>query len=528
LATTVAGLPSSVHAAGEDPYAHKWLVAFGVVLGGLIELIDTSIVNVALAPMSASLGVGIDEITWVTVGYILSAVIILPMTGWFSTYFGRKRYFLGSIILFTVASLFCGLSRSLPTLVFWRIVQGIGGGALMSTAQAILFDAFPPGERMMAAALFGIGMMVGPAIGPTLGGFIVDRWSWPWMFFINLPVGVYATFVIAAFVHDREKPDKPERVDWLGFGLLALGIGSLQFVLERGEHYEWFASPLIVLLTTSAVLCIGTMIWWELRHDHPVLELRLLRDPSLASGAIMFAVLGMGMFGSIFALPIFAQQLLHFDSMKTGLLLLPGAIGSATSMMMISRVKGNVDTRWIIALGAGILGVSQILHSHFDMNSEFNSMIFPVFMRGIGAGLMFVPLTTAALANLHGKNLSQGTAIIGLTRQLGGSIGIAALAGLLTRETRVYSAYLAEHVSKYDPNVQAQISTMTRAFMARGADYWTATQRAIATISMRIQMQAAVLAFEQIFRLVAVLIICTIPLVLILRRPRADVKVDLH
>ncbi|HET8656613.1 MAG TPA: MDR family MFS transporter [Longimicrobiaceae bacterium] len=509
-------------------YSRKWFVALGVTLGSVIELIDTSIVNVALAPMSANLGVTIEEVTWVSVGYILASVIILPMTGWFASYFGRKRYFLGSIVIFTIASFFCGTSHTLGELVLWRIMQGVGGGALISTSQAILFDAFPYEERTLASAIFGIGMMIGPAIGPTLGGILVDRYNWPWIFFINLPVCVTAILVISAFVHDTEEAKKPGKVDVPGFALLAIGIGSLQFVLERGEHYDWFSSPLIVSLSAVSAISILMMIWWELGAAEPVLDLRVLKDRSLWSGSLFGAALGLGLYGSIFALPIFAQQLLGFDAETTGWILFPGAVGSAVAMMIVARGGNRVDGRIFIVGGALILAFAMFLHSHLTLQSGRADMFWPITLRGFGTGMMFVPLTAAAMAGLHGRQLGQGAAIFNLARQMGGSMGIAALATLLTRYGVQYQAYVSEHVALYDPVVSQRIRALTRGYLGTSPDSASAAHRAIATIAMEIQGQASLLSFEQIFRLVGVIVIATIPLIFLLKRPQGGAGMNVH
>lgn len=513
----------------ENPYAGKWMVAVGVTLGSVLELIDTSIVNVALAHISANLGVSIDEVAWVSVAYILAAVIILPMTGWLAAYFGRKRYFIWSIVIFTTASFFCGAARSLESLVIWRIIQGLGGGALISTAQAILFDAFPMEERTLASAIFGIGMMVGPAFGPTLGGLIVDRFQWPWIFYINVPLGIFAALMVAAYVRDA-KGDKsrPGKVDFVGLGLLALGIGSLQFVLERGEHYEWFDSRLIAVLSVVAIVGIGTMIWWELRVKYPILDLRILKDRSLAGGAAFGSVLGISLYGSLFALPLLAQGLLGFDAMTTGLALLPGAIGSAVAMMAIARTQSKVDTRWFILAGALIMTAAMFGHSHFTLATNKHDMIWPVALRGIGAGLMFVPLTASALARLRGRALGQGAAIFNLSRQLGGSIGIAALATLLTHYTATYRAVLSEHITVFDTAAQARIAALTQGFMATSLDSATASARAMIAINHSLNAQASLLAYEQIFRLVGIIVLCSIPLILLLDRPHGKVAAPSH
>ena len=528
MSTVVGG--AALAAPSEDRYAHKWLVAAGVTLGSVIELIDTSIVNVALEPMSANLGVTIEEVTWVTVGYILASVIILPMTGWFAAYFGRKRYFVTSIIIFTIASFFCGTARSLNVLVVWRIVQGIGGGALISTAQAILFDAFPYEERTLASAIFGIGMMIGPAIGPTLGGVIVDRYEWPWIFFINLPVGVLATFLVSAYVRDPGATRRPGKIDVGGFALLAIGIGSLQFVLERGQHYDWLESPLIYFLIVTAMVALLLMVWWELRVAEPVLNLRVLKDRSLWSGSIAGAALGMGLYGSVFALPIFCQQLLRLDAETTGWTMLPGAVGSAIAMMLIARTvgRGKLDGRLFVVLGACILSMSMFMHARFTLATGTHDMFWPIALRGFGTGMMFVPLTTAAMAGLHGRDLGQGAAIFNLSRQLGGSMGIAALATLMTRYGVQYGATVSQHISLFDPAVQQRLSAMTQAFMSTSPDAATAQARAVKALALMVQGQGMVLTFEQIFRLVGIIVLAIIPLVFLLRKPSGQGAMNVH
>ncbi|GAC1652443.1 MAG: DHA2 family efflux MFS transporter permease subunit [Gemmatimonadaceae bacterium] len=529
LAPRTGGGVKQRHAPADDPYKYKWLIAAGVVLASVMELIDTSIVNVALTQMSANLGTTLDEITWVTVGYILASVIVLPMTGWFSSFFGRKRYFTASIAIFTVASFFCGFASTLGQLVFWRIVQGIGGGALISTSQAILFESFPPNQKTVAAAVFGIGMMVGPALGPTLGGVIVDQYTWPWIFYVNIPFGILAMFMVATYVHDAPQQQRATRIDIPGFALLAVGIGSLQFVLERGEHYEWFDSPLIVLMTAVSAIALVTMVWWELHTDTPVLDLRVLKNRSLASGATFAVALGMGLYGSVFALPIMMQQLLQYDAALTGWLLLPGAIASATAMFGIVRFGTKVDLRALIITGAVILAFSMVLHARIDTESGPDAFFWPVALRGFGTGLMFVPLATSALAGLKGRDLAQGTAIFNLTRQLGGSAGIAILATLLTRQGAVHRATLVAGFGAYDPVTTQRLAAMTRAFIAKGFDPLTAQRKGYAVLDRLVQGQSLALAFADVFRSVAVIMLLSIPLVFLLKRPSGQgPAADIH
>lgn len=503
-----------------DPYANKWIIALGVTVAAVMELIDTSIVNVALTQMSANLGATLDEIAWVSTGYILAAVIVLPMTGWLSGYFGRRRYFTASIIIFTIASALCGQASSLSELVLWRVAQGLGGGALIATSQAILFESFPPREQTLAAAIFGIGMMVGPAIGPTLGGLIVDRYTWPWIFYINIPFGIMAGVLTWTFVKDSIAQRRTRSIDIIGIVLIASGIGSLQFVLERGQHYEWFDSPLIRVLTGVAVVGILSMIVWELWVKEPILDLRVLKDKSLAGGSVFAAALGVALYGSIFAVPIYVQQLLGLDAQTAGWILFPGAIGSAVALILIARLGSRIpDLRWLIAIGAVLLAVSMRMHSHFTTETGQRDMLWPIALRGFATGCMFVPLATAALSGLKGTAMAQGTAIFNLTRQLGGSIGIAVLANELTHRAAIHRAYLVEHVVTGDPVTDARLTGMVHGLVGRGTNAFAATQQALGILSGAVQRQATMLAFRDIFSMVGVIILASLPLILLLRRP---------
>ena len=503
-----------------DPYANKWIIALGVTLASVMELIDTSIVNVALTQMSANLGATLDEIAWVSTGYIVAAVIVLPMTGWLSSYFGRRRYFTASIIIFTIASFLCGQSSSLVELVVWRIVQGLGGGALIATSQAILFESFPPHEQTLAAAVFGLGMMVGPAVGPTLGGFIVDRYTWPWIFYINLPFGILAALMTAAFVRDAADKRRPARIDVVGMALIAIGIGSLQFVLERGEHYEWFDSDLIRVLVGCATAGILLLIAWELYVKEPVHDLRVLKDRSLASGSAFAAVLGIALYGSIFAVPIYIQQLLGWTAETSGWILFPGAIGSAVAMIFIARLGSRIpDLRWVAGFGAILLSVSMWMHAQFTTLSGRGDMLWPVAIRGFATGCIFIPLATSAMTNLKGRALAQGAAIFNLTRQLGGSVGIAVLANLLTRRAAIHRAALVEHLTMGNPIVQARISAITQGLVARGENAYMAARQALVILDATVQRQATMLAFRDVFLLVGLIMLVSTPLIALTERP---------
>lgn len=506
--------------AANDPHAYKWWIAAGVILAAVMELIDSSIVNVAFSQMSGNLGATIDEITWVAVGYILAAVIILPMTGWLAARFGRKRYFLASVALFTAASVACGMATSLESLVVWRIVQGLGGGALIATSQAILYESFPAHEKALASALFGIGMMVGPALGPTLGGIIVERYTWPWIFLVNVPFGLIA-FALIAFYYRADPPRATDvgRVDATGFALLAIGIGALQFVLERGEHYDWFESRLIVGLAVTASIALIGMIWWELRTRTPVLDLRVFRHRSLTAATLSVSAVGMALYGSVFALPLYMQSLLRYTAETAGWVLLPSAIASAVSMLGAARLMKVFSPRVLVAAGTGVLAVSMFMNGSLTTISGRQDMFFPVALRGLGFGLIFVPITTVAFVGLSQRELPHAAALFNLSRQLGGSIGIALVATKLITATAIHRADLVEKVTADDPVTHVQLAGMTAQARLTSPDDFTAARRALGMLDRRIEGQAQMLAYRDAFAFLGFVVVGSLPLVFLLRRP---------
>lgn len=512
--------------AEEDPYKHKYLIAIAVTLAAVLELIDTSIVNVAIPHMMGNLGATVDEITWVSVGYIVANVIVIPMSGWLSAYFGRTRYLAGSISLFVVASFFCGASTSLGMLVGWRVVQGIGGGALLSTAQSTLFEAFPPAEVAIGQAMFGIGVMVGPTIGPTLGGWITDNYNWPWIFYINVPLGIIAFFMVLSYVRDSAHQARARTIDGTGILLLALCIGALQWMLERGERYDWFESRFIVALAATSLISGILLIWRELTIDEPIIDFRILRSRQLAAGVAFAAALGLSLYGGIFVLPIFLQQLHGLSASQTGFLLLPGAIASAFVMGTMSRLRGRIDARYTITAGSLVFLLSMWLLSRLTLESGTQELFWPLILRGLGLGLIFVPLTNASMADLHPRDLAQGTGLFNLMRQLGGSMGIAVMATLLGRWTSAQRAILTEHVGATDLSTIERVDMLSRGAMAHGAPYLQAKAQAAAIISRQIGAQASVLGFSRIYLLNGILLVCALPLLLVWRTGRARGSVE--
>jgi DHA2 family multidrug resistance protein len=501
-----------------DP--HRYLIAFAVVLAALMQVIDSSIVNVALPDMMGNLGASLDEIAWVTTGYILASVIIIPLTGWLGSMFGRTRYFVSSIVIFTAASFFCGASGSLGALVLWRIVQGLGGGALMTVSQAVLFEAFPPEEAGTAMALFGLGVMVGPTIGPTLGGYIVDNHGWPWIFYINIPVGILAAIMIATYVHDSHHQKRPPAIDYQGIALLAVSVGALQYVLEHGQREDWFDSRLILGLTLTGIVGGAALLWRELTTDHPVIDFRIMKHRQMWVGTILGVVMGVGLYAMSFTLPVFLQNNLRMTAEQTGLVLLPGAIATAVSMAVVGRLTNRIDPRLLITVGALIFAAAAWQLSQVTGESGANDFFWPLIGRGAGLGLMFVPLTTITLAELDTRELAQGTGLYNFFRQLGGSFGIAAIATLIARYTAQNRAMLAEHLGRTDPATLARVEMLTRGMMAKGADQWTARKQALTIIDHQLMGQASVIAYSKIYLLSALLILVLIPLLLLVRRTR--------
>lgn len=504
---------------------HKWLIALAVVLASLMQVIDTSIVNVALPRMMGEFGANIDEIAWVSTGYILASVIVMPMTGWLAAYFGRKRYFAGSIVLFTLASFFCGASGSLGTLVFWRILQGIGGGALLTTSQAILYEVFPPEEIGTALALFGLGVMVGPTIGPTLGGWLTDRYSWPWIFYVNLPIGVVASSMVVVYVHDSIHHVKSRTIDYIGIGLLAMAIGALQYLLEHGQREDWFESPLMVALAVIAAGGAALLVWRELSIDEPVVDFRILRHPETAVGTTIGIVFGLGLLGSVFILPIFLQGMLHMTPFQTGIVLMPGALATAASMALSGRLLNKIDARLMMVTGSVLFFISMTEMSHTTAASGTGDFFWALIWRGLGLGLMFVPLTNITLASLEPREIGQGAAVSNFFRQLGGSLGIAVMATLLTHYTAQAHAVLLEHVTAYDPGSLQQVGAMTQGFIARGADPASAHAMALGALDARVLGQATVIGFSKVYQLSGWVLLCTIPLLALVRQTKPASRV---
>ncbi|MDD5248953.1 MAG: DHA2 family efflux MFS transporter permease subunit [Rhodocyclaceae bacterium] len=501
-------------------HAQRYLIAFTVTLGSMMELVDTSIVNVAIPHMMGSLGATLDEIAWVSTGYVVANVIVLPISGWLANWFGRRNYLSLSIMLFVVASMMCGASSSLEELVFWRIVQGLGGGGLISTAQATLYEVFPRQESGTAMAIFGLGIMVGPMLGPTLGGWLTDAYSWPWIFYINLPLGILALLLVLMVVPDSKYGKRAEQVDALGFVLLALGVGCLQTALERGERLDWFASREIVALSLVSFFALCAFVWQELRHEHPVVEIRILRDVQFAAALVFTFLLGGALFSTVFVFPVYVQTLLGYTAWETGMVILPGALASGLTMAVMGRLTGStrLDLRLFVVGGAAIFGYSMWQHSLFTLHSGWSEFLPAMILRGIGLGMVFIPLNNLALGNLPPQQMSNGSGLYNLTRQLGGSVGIASSATLYVQFQQANRGELIRHVNQFSAATTERLRELKALVIAHGTPALVAPAKALRLLDGMVTQQAAMLAFERLFLLFGVALLAALPLLLLMSR----------
>ena len=514
----------------------KWIIVATVVLCTLLELIDTSIVNVALTQMMGNLSATQQEVSWVVASYAIANVIVIPMTGFLGEQFGRKNYFLGSVILFTLASMACGQSTNLWELVVFRFIQGIGGGALMATSQAILVDTFPPTQLALGQALFGMGVIIGPTIGPTLGGYIVDNYDWPWIFYVNVPVGILAAIFTVLFIRDPERiknaVKRPlSQIDWWGIGLLIMGVGSLQYVLEQGETNDWFDDSNIVIFTTLSVIGLVGFVWRELVARQPIVDLRVItKSRNLAVGAFLSFVLGFGLFASVFIFPIFTQRILGFTAEQTGLVLLPGALASGFMMPIIGRMLvAGVPQKLMLPIGFIIFfGFTFWMGARISPTAGEDDFFWPLIVRGIGLGLIFLPITTMSLAGLQGKDAGQAAGLTGMIRQLGGSFGVAIVGTYLERSIQNNRVALLPNISLYNTETVQRLQAFTQSFMAKGFPAEQARQQAYTALEGTLMKQVSLITYSQIFNALGIFFIVCVPLILLVKRTKAGGKIDLN
>jgi DHA2 family multidrug resistance protein len=504
----------------------QYLIVLSVMCAVLLEIIDTSIVNVALPSMMGNLGATLDEIDWVITGYIVANVIVIPMTGWLAARFGRTRYFVSSILLFTFASLMCGASQTVEALVCWRVVQGLGGGALLATSQAILMETFPPGRQGMAQALFGVGTMVGPSLGPTLGGWITDHASWRWVFLLNVPVGVLLVFLIMAVISDppelvadrRRRLRDGIRIDYIGFALLALGLGALQVVLDRGQQDDWFSSGFITAFAIAAGLGLLAFVVWELYQEDPIVDLRLLGQRNFAIANLLMLMLGFVLFGSTVLIPQLVQDLFGYTATLAGLVISPGGFAIMLFLPVVGRLIGTVDVRILITIG--LLTCSAALYhlSNFSLDADYGAFMWARLYQTVGLAFLFIPINTVAFVGLPRAKSSLASAIINLSRNIGGSFGISLVVTMLSRQEQRHQDHLVAHVTPLDPIANARIDHLRTLFEQMGHDPLEALRMAEAMVYRTLQDHASMLAYLDDFRLLALIFVALIPFVFLLRK----------
>ena len=503
------------------------IITVTAVLCALLEIIDTTIVNVALNDMRGSLGATLNDIAWVITAYAIANVIIIPMTSWLSKQFGRRNYFAASIIIFTVTSFLCGNATNIWELVAFRFVQGMGGGALLVTAQTIITESYPTEKRGMAQAIYGMGVIVGPTLGPPLGGYLVDNFSWPYIFYINIPLGIIATFLTILFVKSPKYGTKlkANQVDWWGIILLTSFIGSLQFVLEHGQQDDWFENNLIVTLSIVFVFGLILFIWRELTYEHPIVNLKVLKDGNLRIGTVLTFILGFGLFGSTFIIPIYTQSVLGWTATDAGLLLIPSSITTGIMMPIIGKLLEKGVPQKLLAAGGFAVFFLYSYWMYILMTPDTGSEHFfwPLVVRGVGLGLLFVPITTLSLSTLKGKDIGDGAAFTGMMRQLGGSFGIAIITTMVSRWGQQHRVDLLDNFNPTKFEVQQRINTFQQMFMSKGFSVNESLNKAYQMLEGIITRQSTVLSYMDVFLYLGVLFLICVPFVLLIKQGKNKV-----
>ena len=505
----------------ESRHINPWLIAVSVMFATFMEVLDTTVVNVSLPHIAGSLSVTIDEATWVLTSYLVANAIILPMTGWLASVFGRKNLLMMSVIGFTSASFLCGLAPNLGSLVVFRILQGATGGALQPLSQAVLLEAFQPHERGKAMGFWGLGIVVAPILGPVLGGWLTDSYSWRWVFYINIPVGIASLVMTKMFIFDPDYiRQQKRRIDYWGLGMLVVGIGALQYVLDKGQEDDWFASRTITTLTIIAVVTLAALIYHELTTEEPVVDLRVFKARTYAVGVFLMTVVGFVLYGSLVLLPVMLQTLLGYPSLQAGIAMAPRGIGSFFMMPLTGYMTGRFDARKLLTCGLLIGGGTLLWLSQLNLHAGYWDIFWPQLLQGVGLSLLFVPLTTVAMDAIPRERMGNATSLFNLMRNLGGSVGIAMTATMLARQQQATKVMLSTHVTVYDPASQSLLAGLRSAFMAGGADAATATNQAYVALSGLVQRQAAMVSFVGIFQLLGIVFVAMVPLVLLMKRPR--------
>src|SRR5215475_9343113 len=503
------------------PYVNPWMIAVAVMFGTFMEVLDTTVVNVSLPHIAGSLSVTPDEATWALTSYLVANAIVLPITGWLASYFGRKRLLTSAVVGFTASSFMCGFAPNLAWLVIFRIIQGLTGGVLQPVSQAVMLEAFPAAQRGKAMGFWGLGIVVAPMLGPVLGGWLTDNYSWRWVFYINIPVGIASIIMTKLFIFDPPYLRRAtNKVDTWGIGMLAVGIGALQILLDKGQQEDWFSSNWITSLAIISVVSLVLFIVHELRTSDPVLHLRVFKERTYATGVFLMTMLGFVLYGSLVLLPVMLQTLLGYPALQAGIAMAPRGMGSLVMMPIVGMLTAKMDVRKLLALGLGVGGLTLIWLGQLNLQAGYWDILWPQWLQGTGLALTFVPLTTVSMQAISPERMGNATSLFNLMRNIGGSVGIAVTGTLLTRQRQTVATVLGERITAYDLKSQTILAQLKAGFMAGGADAVTATERAYAALHAMLVQQASMVSFVWLFRLLGGIFLVMLPLIFLMRRPK--------
>jgi MFS transporter, DHA2 family, multidrug resistance protein len=514
---------STVPEASAKPEVHPYIVAFTVVMAMFMELLDSTVVNVSLTHIAGNLSATTEEATWVLTSYLVANAIVLPLSGWFSSLFGRKRFYMICVTIFTLSSLMCGLSTSLGSLVFFRIMQGAGGGAMQPLAQAITVESFPRRKLGMAMAIFSMGVVLAPIIGPTLGGWITDDYSWHWIFLINIPVGIAALILTSIFVHDppflvRRSLRDGMKIDYIGLGLIAVGLGFLQITLDKGQLEDWLSSNFIVMTLILAIVGIVGAIFWELKQKDPIVDLRLLKNRNFGLATATMLLVGFVLYGSTLLLPLLLQNLLGYTALLSGLVLSPGGIVVLCLAPVVGWLTQRIEARWLLAFGVCIFAFSMFQMSHFNLNIDFTTAMTSRMFQSLGMAFLFIPINTSAFYYIEQRDVNRATGLINLARNIGGSVGIAMVATIISRRQQFHQSVLISHLTPLNQLYQSSLASATQMITAKGADPVQAAAQAQGIFYGIAQRHAAMLSFADTFWIMGVAFLLIIPMALLMKK----------
>jgi DHA2 family multidrug resistance protein len=514
------------------PAVNPWVIALAVTLATFMEVLDTSIANVALPHIAGSLSAGQDESTWVLTSYLVSNAIVLPLSGWLSSIVGRKNFYMGCVALFTISSFLCGLAPNLGVLIVCRVLQGVGGGGLQPSEQAILADTFAPAKRGMAFAIYGVAVVTAPAIGPTLGGWITDNFSWRWIFFINIPVGILSILLTSRLIQDppyfRRRKIRETHIDYVGLSFVALGLGTLQVVLDKGQREDWFESHMIVVLATIAAASLIFVIFWEWKQKDPIVDLHLFRDRTFGVSNLLMFMLGFALLGSTLLLPLFMQTMLGYTAQQSGFALMPGGFLIMLLLPLVGFLLSRYPPRWLLVFGLVVLSASLFHMTRFNLQIDFRTVAIARSIQAVGMAFLFVPINTAAYAFLPRDKNNAASGLMNLARNIGGSVGISVVTTMLDRRAQVHLTHLASNLSQANPALSRMINGASQAMRAHGNSAAGATQQAYALLQSTVQRQATMLAYIDCFWFLGVAIMLMIPAVFLIKKTKGGGGMAVH